>query len=108
MSAPLQPPKPRRSSRWLVACLVVLGVAAAVSLAAMVQMALAKLSSGHGLDTYRTFWLVEFNWVVFLAFMACCLVAIAAGLVARVVQVRGERAELQELERLGTNHERGA
>jgi len=53
---------------------------------------------GHGLDTYRNVWLVQDNWVGFLAFASCTLLALLAGLALRLVQKRRERAEWRELE----------
>ncbi len=49
-------------------------------LAWMVTVAFRKVLAGEGLETYRTFWLVEFNWIGFL-------IAICAVLVALVVAI---------------------
>ena len=36
--------------------------------------------SGRGLESYRTFWLVEDNWIGFLIFIACVVIATVAAL----------------------------
>jgi hypothetical protein len=43
------------------------------------------VASGRGLETYRTFWLVEFNWLEFLVF---CAVVIVALVVAAFLRLR--------------------
>jgi hypothetical protein len=51
-----------------------------VGLAWMVTTAIQKVLSGKGLETYRTFWLVEFNWVGFLALLLALVVALVISL----------------------------
>lgn len=43
-----------------------------------------KVSSGHGLDTYHTFWLVEFNYVSLLVMFGAVIVVILIGGVLRL------------------------
>src|SRR5215510_2049410 len=95
-----QSSKPTHRGRGLFVGLVFTGVVSAFVLAWMLQIAVAVLRSGHGLETYRTFWLVEFNWVGFLTFAACLAFALLAGLVIRWHHRRRERAEWRELEQL--------
>ena len=45
---------------------LVMGIASLAGLVAMIVTGLEKVHTGHGLDTFRTTWLVEFNWVGFL------------------------------------------
>ena len=45
----------------------------------MILIAIEKVRAGHGLDTYRTHWLVEFNWIGFLILMAAIVAALAVG-----------------------------
>lgn len=92
-----QPNRPRLA-RWLRVGLVLTGLASAVALVAMVQRAVVAVRSGHGLDTYHTFWLVEDNWVGLLVFVACLVVALLAGLLLRWVHRRRERLQWRELE----------
>lgn len=49
----------------------------------MVYTAIQMISAGKGLETYRTLWLVNFNWYGFLAFMLLLCLAIATGLYFR-------------------------
>jgi len=84
----------RRPSRLLVAGVWIGGVASVGGIVAMVLIAIEKIGAGHGLDTYRTHWLVEFNWIGFLVFMVAAIVALAVGLFFRLK----ERREIQELQ----------
>ena len=52
--------------RFIQIGLAVLGITSFVALVAMIATGIEKVHAGHGLDTYRTSWLVEFNWVGFL------------------------------------------
>ena len=54
----------------------------------MVLIAIEKVRTGRGLDTYRTHWMVEFNWVGFLIFLAAIAVALAIGLLFRFKEWR--------------------
>jgi hypothetical protein len=80
--------------------LVLIGIAAGgvVSLVALVGMALiawGKVQSGRGWESYRTHWLVEFNWVGFLVLLAVVGLALCVGLFFRLREWR----EIKELER---------
>jgi hypothetical protein len=73
----------------------VAGIAAFGAIAAMVLIAIEKVRTGQGLDTYRTHWLVEFNWVGFLVLLAAVVVALAIGLFFRYKEWR-EIRKLQD------------
>lgn len=49
----------------------------------MISKAIDMVRSGRGLETYHTFWLVEFNWIGFLILLAAIAVAIIIALVLR-------------------------
>lgn len=49
----------------------------------MISKAVDMVRAGRGLETYRTFWLVEFNWLGFLILLAALAVALVIGLVLR-------------------------
>lgn len=49
----------------------------------MITKAVDMVRSGRGLETYRTFWLVEFNWFGFLILLAAIAVALVIALVLR-------------------------
>lgn len=83
-------------SRGLIAGIVIVGLMSMVNLAAMVLFAVSKARAGQGHDTYRTFWLVEEDYISFLIFFACVLAALGVGLALRLVQqLRERRAWLQ-------------
>ena len=73
-------------------------MASAILLVAMAERALTMVMAGRGLETYRTFWLVEFNWVGLLVFLASVIVALLVGLVVRWLQLRRERQQWRQLE----------
>ena len=57
-----------------------MGLASIAALGRMLWSAFEKVISGHGLDTYRTVWLVEFNYIgVLVLFGAVVLALIFAG-----------------------------
>ncbi len=74
---------------------VVAGITSFVALIAMVATGIEKVNTGHGLDTYRTFWLVEFNWVAFLVLIGATIIALIGGGYLRYLEWR----ELRELQR---------
>jgi hypothetical protein len=74
---------------------VVVGLASFSGLAYMLSTAVQMVGSGYGLETYRTFWLVEFNWLGFLVFCAALVLALV---VAAFLRLR-ERMQWRSLER---------
>jgi hypothetical protein len=46
----------------------------------MIASGLEKVNAGRGPDTYRTIWLVEFNWVVALILLMVSVLALLGGL----------------------------
>jgi len=71
------------------------GVVSLVALVGMVLIAWEKVQSGRGFETYRTHWLVEFNWVGFLVFLGSVGLALLVGLLFRLKEWR----EIKDLER---------
>lgn len=63
--------------------LVVAGIAALSGLGYMLTTAIEMVRSGRGLETYRTFWLVEFNWLSFLVLVAGTVLALIVAGVMR-------------------------
>jgi hypothetical protein len=94
------PLSPRRLPKWMVIGFVVVGLAAFAGLGYMLSTAIQMVASGRGLETYRTFWLVEFNWVGFLVLCAAVLVAL---LVAAGLRLR-EHMQWRSLERKYGGH----
>ncbi|HEU4372895.1 MAG TPA: hypothetical protein VFS02_05360 [Telluria sp.] len=58
---------------------VIAGIASIFGFAAMVFIAVTRVQSGRGMETYHTFWLVEDSWIGFLTFVACAVVALIFG-----------------------------
>ena len=68
-----------------------MGIGSVIGLIAMIVTGLEKVHTGHGLDTFRTTWLVEFNWVGFLVLLAAIVVALVGGAVLRYIEWREVR-----------------
>lgn len=75
----------------------VLGIASVGGIAAMVLIAINKVSTGHGLDAYRTKWLVEDNWIGFLAFAVVTAVVVVVAAAIGWFQRRKEQREVRQL-----------
>lgn len=69
-------PADRRKFAWAIAAVVAFGVAGIIGMAHMIWVALEKVASGQGLETYRTVWLVEFNYVGFLVMVGAVIVGL--------------------------------
>lgn len=65
-----------------------MGVASFSGFAALIIRAIEKIQSGEGLATYRTVWLVEFNYVGVLVLFFAILVALCIGGVMRYREYR--------------------
>ena len=81
--------------RWMRIGLLLASVAAAFGLISMMIIGIVMVRSGRGLEGYRTAWLVQYNWIGFLAFIVALVAALLVGLVFR----RRERQRWSELER---------
>jgi len=68
------------------------GAASVFGLGYMLYTAVQMVRSGRGLDTYRTFWLVEFNWIGFLVLFGLIPVAVLVGLFFRLHEHRQWRS----------------
>ena len=80
-----EPTKPR-VSKWMLIGFFIMGIASFAGLGALITGAVQKVISGHGLDTYRTVWLVEFNYIgVLVMFGAVVAVFVVAG-VLRLIE----------------------
>ena len=71
---------------------VLSGAASVFGLGYMLYTAVQMVRSGRGLDTYRTFWLVEFNWIGFLVLFGLIPVAVLVGLFFRLHEHRQWRS----------------
>ncbi len=84
---------------WLIAiCFVVAGLGSWFGMAMLIREAIDKVRSGHGLEAYRTFWLVEFNWIGLLISLVTIVAVFIALAVFNVFSYVRERNEIRELE----------
>ena len=83
-----------RPSRLVLTGIWLGGITSVGGILRMVFIAIEKVGAGRGLDTYRTHWLVQFNWIGFLVFLVAAVVALAVGLFLRLK----ERREIQQLQ----------
>ncbi|HSS27836.1 MAG TPA: hypothetical protein VLJ84_03050 [Usitatibacter sp.] len=74
---------------------LVTGIASVAGLVAMILTGLEKVHTGHGLDTFRTTWLVEFNWIGFLVLVAAIVIAVIGVGLLRYLEWREVR-QLQD------------
>lgn len=74
------------------------GIASLGGLVAMVLIAIDKIGVGQGLDTYRTNWMVEDNWVGFLVFAILTTIVVPAAAIIGWFQRRSELREIQQLQ----------
>lgn len=75
------------------------GVIASVGgLVAMVLIAIDKVVAGHGLEPYRTKWLIEDNWIGFLVFVVVAALVVVAAAIIGCFQRRREQREIQQLQ----------
>jgi uncharacterized membrane protein len=84
------PEEARARRRIMRIAFAVLGVVSFVALVAMIGAGTVKVHSGSGLDTYRTAWLVEFNWVWFLVLVVAFLVAVVGSGILRYIERRAQ------------------
>src|SRR5215468_2499919 len=71
---------------------VLSGVASVFGLGYMLYTAVQMVRTGRGLETYRTFWLVEFNWIGFLTLFGLIPMALLVGLFFRFHEHRQWRS----------------
>jgi uncharacterized membrane protein len=95
----LAPQTTRPTGRWLIAAIFVVGLISMIVLGAMIAFAIGEVRAGRGLETHRTFWLVEDSWIGFLTFVACALAAIVIGLGCRLIHQQRERRAWLEHDR---------
>jgi len=69
-------PSDRRQCTWMCAGIALLGLAGIAGTARILLVAIDKVMSGRGLETYRTVWFVEFNYIGVLVLFAAVVVAL--------------------------------
>lgn len=65
--------------RWILVGFVIQGIVSALGLAGMILIAVDMVQSGRGMETYRSVWLVEDNWIGFLVFVGCAIAVLILG-----------------------------
>ena len=53
-----------------------MGITSTGALFAMLIMAVEKVESGLGMDSYRSIWMVEDNWIGFLIFIGVAAISL--------------------------------
>jgi len=80
----------RRAARRQRASVVFVALGSALTMGAMVALAVKMVVAGRGLETHLSFWLVQDTWLGFLVTMAVCVVAVLGGVAWHAVQRRRE------------------
>jgi len=75
----MNPQAERPKCTWMCAGILLLGIAGVAGTARVLSVAIEKVMSGHGLETYRTVWLVEFNYVGVLVLFGAVVAALLVG-----------------------------
>lgn len=66
----------RLKTFWLCVGFVIAGLAGFAGMVAFVGQAISKVASGRGLETFRTVWLVEFNYIGVLVMLIGVVIAL--------------------------------
>ena len=74
----------RKSFLWLLIGIFVVGIASAIVLWSQIKHAIQVAVSGHGLGTYNTPWLVEFNSIGALVLVASIGIVLLVGAIFRI------------------------
>jgi len=69
----------RPKCTWLCAGFALMLFAGFAGTARLLSVAIDKVMTGHGLDTYHTFWLVEFNYIGVLVLFGAAFAALLVG-----------------------------
>jgi hypothetical protein len=90
--------------RWMQVGVVFSGIASIFGFGAMFLKAVHMVSTGRGLETYHTVWLVEFNWI---GFLILCGAAVFALVIAFFLRLR-EYLQWRSLEKKYGSHDNRA
>lgn len=75
----MTPQAERPKCTWMCAGIILFGLAGLAATARILLVAVDKVMSGRGLETYRTFWLVEFNYIGVLVLFGAVVAVLLAG-----------------------------
>ena len=75
----MSPPTGRRKCTWFCAGIALMGLAGIGGTARILLIAIDKVMSGRGLETYHTVWLVDFNYIGVLVLFGAVVLALLVG-----------------------------
>lgn len=75
----MTPDAERPKCTWMCAGILLFGLAGVAGTARILLVALEKVMSGRGLETYHTVWLVEFNYIGVLVLFGAVVAALLVG-----------------------------
>ena len=94
-----------RSHKVLIQTGILLaGLASFAGLYQLISIAIEKILSGKGLDTYRTVWLVENNYIGFVVFLVSAIFGLAIAGATHIFYKRQEKKAWQELDDLAKKY----
>ena len=78
-------PKKQALTRWMgIGWIIVFFVASFAGLAHLITRAIEKVAAGEGAETYRTVWLVEFNYIGLLVLVGAFVLALIVGTIMQL------------------------
>jgi hypothetical protein len=80
MKNPSPKKRPGAREKWVAFAFALIVLVSGVTFAGKIGTAIEMVRTARGLETYRTFWLIEFNWIGFLTLIAGVVVALLIGL----------------------------
>jgi hypothetical protein len=84
--------------RWISVGFVIQGIVSILGLAAMILIAVTMVQSGRGMETFRSVWLLEDNWIGFLVFVGCAIAALVLGAAFRLRDYLEQRSVEKQFE----------
>lgn len=96
--------KHRSPKALILIGMLLAGLASFAGLYQLISIATEKLLSGNGLDTYRTVWLVENNYVGFLVFVVSAIVGLVIAGAFHIFYKRQEKKAWEELDSLAKKY----
>jgi uncharacterized membrane protein len=75
---------------------ILAGIAAFGALLTMIVIAIKKVQSGHGMDTYYSVWMVKDNWIGFIVFIGVTVISLSVGAIITFVMKRRENRRIEK------------
>jgi hypothetical protein len=86
MNSPSSKKRISLREKWIALAIIFTALASPASMAQQIRTGIEMVRTGRGLETFRTFWLIEFNWIGFLTLIAGVIAALLIGLGFRLVE----------------------